>query len=140
MPKPYRFLALFMMASVGGLMGSFAWNARAKPPTVRRGLLPAAMANPVDVEVKDTLRPGETLSQLLERAQLAEIEANALLSALEEHQDPRRMLPGSVVSFRRAVETGEIRKMELRLDADRTLAMQRANAGWTAAVEEVPVR
>src|SRR5690606_17854751 len=113
------------LIAFGGSLASYAWDTgkSRRAGASGAGLLPAAMAKPVDVVVKDTLKAGETLSQLLERAELAEAEANALLLALEEHQDPRRMQPGSVVAFSRSLENGDVRKMELRLDADRTLSM-----------------
>lgn len=141
MPKPYRLLALAMLVAFGGMLGSYAWTSGTPLLSTRQtpGLLPAAIAAPVDVAVEDTLRAGETLSQLLQRAQLAEVEAKALLDAIQAHQDPRRMKPGSVVEFRKAIEDGEIRKMEFRLDADRTLSMGRSGDGWTAQIEEVPV-
>ncbi len=142
MPKPYRLLAFAMLLAFGGMLGSYAWTSGTPLLTTRDSrpeLLPAAIAAPVDVVVEDTLRSGETLSELLERAQLAELEASALLQAMQEHQDPRRMKPGSVVAFRKAIDDGEIRKMELRLDPDRTLALARNGAGWEAQIEEVPV-
>src|SRR5690606_31999162 len=102
-------------------------------------LLPAAHANPVDVSVEDTLRSGETLSQLLRRVRLAENEAGALLTELQEYQDPRRMRPGSVISYRRSFTDGSVREMEFKLDADRLLSMQRQGNSWTGEIEEVPV-
>lgn len=144
MPKPYRLLAFAMLIAFGGTLGSYAWisgnpllTSRDHTPDL---LLPAAFAAPVDVALEDTLRSGETLSQLLQRAQLAELEASALLEAMKEYQDPRRMKPGSVIAFRKAIDNGEIRRMELRLDADRTLALARSGDGWEAQIEEVPVR
>ena len=103
-------------------------------------LLPAALANPAEVGFQDTLHAGETLSELLSRAELDASEVQALLDELQELQDPRRMRPGSVISYRRSVETGDVRGMEFRIDADRTLSMQRAGAAWAGSVEEVPVR
>ena len=103
-------------------------------------LLPAALANPAEVGFQDTLHAGETLSELLSRAQLDESEVQALLDELQELQDPRRMKPGSVISYRRSFETGDVRGMLFRIDADRTLSMERAGAAWAGSVEEVPVR
>lgn len=140
--KPYRLLTLgvfaaFGMAAVGALLtvDPMAEPAPAPPP-----LLAAAQANPAEVGFQDTLQAGETLSQLLLRAQLAEDEARALLSELHQFQDPRRLRPGSVISYRKSFVDGAVRGMELRLDADRTLSMQRADGSWTGSVEEVPVR
>ena len=141
MRKPYRSMALLVLAAFVASLANIAWTTRME----RRAagipeLLPAAHANPVDVVYEDTLRAGETLSQLLARAHLAETDANALLSALQEYQDPRRMRPGSVIGFRKALEDGGIRRMHVRLDADRTLSVYPAGAGWKGRVEEVAVQ
>ena len=140
--KPYRLLTLGVISAFGAsLVGAFL-NAgagkqeAAAPPA----LLPAAYANPAEVGFADTLHAGETLSQLLLRVELAEEEAGALLSELREHQDPRRLHPGFVVSYRKSFVDGEVRGMELRLDADRTLSLHRESGRWTSSVEEVPVR
>ena len=142
MPKPYRLLSFAMLLAFGGMLGGYAWTSGTPLLSSRHApeLLPAAIAAPVDFAVNDTLRAGETLSQLLARAELAEVEAHALLEAIQAHQDPRRMKPGSVVEFRKSIGDGEIRSMAMRLDADHTLNMARAGDGWSAQIEEVPVQ
>lgn len=139
--NPYRLMAFLLLLVFGASLASIAWETGGmRQSTVVAGLLPAAIANPADELFEDTLQAGETLSQLLARVHLAEGEAHALLRQLQEHQDPRRMKPGSVISFRRSVGSGTVRKMELHLDADRTLNLLRENDGWAGVVEEVPVR
>jgi murein DD-endopeptidase MepM/ murein hydrolase activator NlpD len=142
MPNPYRFLALLLLFAFSASLVSFAWTAGSSRPEVATApeLLPTAYANPVDITVADTLHAGETLSELLLRAQLAEGDARTLLDELQQYQDPRRMRPGSVIAFRRALEDGAVRRMELRLDADRTLNLLRDGDGWTGVVEEVAVQ
>lgn len=141
MRKPYRSMALLVLAAFVASLANIAWSARMERQAAGSvDLLPAAYANPVDVMYEDTLRAGETLSQLLTRASLAEADASALLSALQEYQDPRRMQPGSVIGFRKALEDGGIRRMHVRLDADRTLSVYPNGQGWAGRVEEVAVR
>lgn len=142
MRNPQRILAFCVFAAFAiALAGAFAAPDRlASRRAETATLLPAAHANPVDVSVVDTLRSGETLSQLLRRVRLAESEAGALLAELQEYQDPRRMRPGSVISYRRSFTDGSVREMEFKLDADRRLSMQRQGDGWAGAIEEVPVR
>lgn len=143
MRNPQRILALGVFAAFAvGLGGAIAApdrvpGRRAAPVAA---LLPAAHANPVDVSVQDTLRSGETLSQLLQRVRLAEDEARALLGELQEYQDPRRMRPGSIISYRRSFTDGSVREMAFKLDADRMLSMQRSGDSWAGEIEEVPVR
>jgi murein DD-endopeptidase MepM/ murein hydrolase activator NlpD len=135
-----RILALGVFAAFGvAIAGSFVELRVAPDAVAPPALLPAAHANPAEVGFQDTLRSGETLSELLSRAELAETEADALLAELNEFQDPRRLRPGSVISYRKSFETGNVRGMELRIDADRTLNMHRAGARWAGAIEEVPV-
>lgn len=143
MRNPQRLLALCVFAAFAvALGGAFAAPDRlpGRRAAEAAALLPAAHANPVDVSVQDTLRSGETLSQLLSRVRLAEDEASALLSELQEYQDPRRMRPGSIISYRRSFTDGSVREMAFKLDADRMLSMQRSGDSWSGAIEEVPVR
>jgi murein DD-endopeptidase MepM/ murein hydrolase activator NlpD len=135
-----RILSLGVFAAFGvAIAGSFV-ELRVSPNEVAPpALLPAAHANPAEVGFQDTLRSGETISELLSRASLAESEADALLAELNQFQDPRRLRPGSVISYRKSFETGNVRGMELRIDADRTLAMHRAGSAWAGEIEEVPV-
>lgn len=141
MRNSQRILALGLFAAFGiALAGAFAEPDRlARRTGSVAALLPAAHANPVDVSVEDTLRQGETLSQLLVRVRLAESEAGALMAQLKEYQDPRRMRAGSVISYRRSYTDGSVREMAFKLDADRMLSMQREGDSWSGAVEEVPV-
>lgn len=142
MRNSQRILALGVFAAFAiALGGTFATPDRiVRTPGVAAAILPAAHANPVDVSVQDTLKKGETLSQLLRRVRLAEDEAGALLAELTEYQDPRRMRPGSIISYRRSYIDGSVRGMEFRIDADRTVRMQRDGEVWSSAIEEVPVR
>lgn len=141
MRNPQRILAFCVFAAFAvALGGAFAAPDRVPSRTATTALLPAAHANPVDVSVEDTLRSGETLSELLDRVRLAENEARALLAELQEYQDPRRMRPGSVISYRRSYVDGSVREMEFKLDADRLLSMERSGEGWIGQIEEVPVR
>lgn len=140
--KRQRVLALGVFGAFGiSVIGALASVSRpseelpAPPP-----LLPAAHANPAEVGYQDTLHAGETLSELLSRAELAGTEAGALLHELTEYQDPRSLRPGSVIAYRKSFVNGEVRGMELRLDADRTLNMERKGADWRGTVDEVPVR
>lgn len=142
MPKPYRLLSLVLIVAFAGSLASLAWTAE----TARRStaeapsLLPAAVAAPIDLLEADTLHAGETLSELLQRAELAETEATALLDALQQHQDLRRMKPGFVIAYRRSADSGQLRKMHVQLDADRTLSLIPDSDGWAERVDEVPVR
>jgi murein DD-endopeptidase MepM/ murein hydrolase activator NlpD len=108
------------------------------PVTMR---LPAVRAAPTEtVAYADTLRQGETLSELLSRARLAAQEVRVLMDELLPHQDPRRIRPGFVVSYLQSRQDGSTRRIEAHLDRDRRLALERDGEGWTGALKEVPVR
>lgn len=124
-------------AAVGAEYAEFLAPAAVAEPAAAR--LPAAAANPAELAFEDTLRRGESLSELLGRSHLDRAEAAALLSELTAHQDPRHLQPGSVVAYRRAFFGGALRGMAFRLDSDRTLNLRRDDAGWSGAVEEVEV-
>lgn len=142
MARPYRFLALAVLFAFSAALGVRRVQARldgadvAAPPS----LLPAAFARPAEVLHADTLRRGETLSELLARTRLDLDASRALLAELAAVQDPRRVRPGLVVEYATSTRDGAVRKMTTRLDADRNLAFERAGAAWRAEVREVPVR
>jgi murein DD-endopeptidase MepM/ murein hydrolase activator NlpD len=139
---PYRILALGLFAAFGAAAAGQLVHRRpaTAPSAAAPTLMPVAYANPAEVAFGDTLRKGESLSELLARSELAEAEAKALLAELSEHQNLRSLRPGAVVAYRKAFESGEVRAMEMRLDADRTLEVQKEGGGWKGKVVEVPVR
>jgi murein DD-endopeptidase MepM/ murein hydrolase activator NlpD len=143
MSKTNRLLALLVLLAFSTSLASALYRAEtegAASTASAVGLLPAAVADPIDVAFEDTLRAGETLSELLARADLAQGEVDALLAELLEHeQDPRRMRAGSIFAFRRSLEDGALRRMQLRLDADRTLDVLRKGSSWRGAIAQVPV-
>jgi murein DD-endopeptidase MepM/ murein hydrolase activator NlpD len=141
MLRPYRIVAAVVLCAVGGSIGVTRASERrlAEPPERSPSLLATAYAAPVEVAYADTLRNGETLSQLMERTRLDLDAARAMLAELTRIQDPRRIRAGLVVEYRTATRDGTVRKMATRLDADRSLAFSREGEGWTAKVEEVPV-
>jgi murein DD-endopeptidase MepM/ murein hydrolase activator NlpD len=141
MLRPYRIVAGVLLVIVGGGVGvSRATERRAEAAEAPPSLLAAAYAGPYETAHADTLRQGETLSELMERTRLDGESARALLSELTRVQDPRRIRAGLVVRYRTATRDGAVRGMETRLDADRSLAFSRGGAGWSAEVREVPVR
>jgi murein DD-endopeptidase MepM/ murein hydrolase activator NlpD len=142
MINPYRFLALGLFLAFGVAVGGHflvAGKAPAEPPPPPT-LLAAAHANPAEVAVADTLRRGESVTELLARAELAETEAQLILGEIREHRDLRRLRPGAVLSYRKSFATGDTRGVEMKLDADSVLIARREGGEWSISVEEVPVR
>jgi len=139
--NPHRFLALGVLGTFGVALGSVAVSGRQpRPVDAPPALLPAAYAAPVEATYTDTLRGGETLSELLARTRLDAEEARALLARIEEVQDARRVRAGVVVTYRQSTATGAVRRAEMRLDPDHTLAVDGRSGALVAKVAEVEVR
>jgi murein DD-endopeptidase MepM/ murein hydrolase activator NlpD len=140
--RPYRVLAAGLLGSCGLALASvFATSAStrdeaAAPPA----LLPALHAAPLETAYRDTLRKGETLSELLERARLDAADAHALIEQLRAQQDLRSLRPGAVIAYRRSAATGELRKLEMSLDPDHKVSIRNDGGTMAATVAEVPVR
>jgi murein DD-endopeptidase MepM/ murein hydrolase activator NlpD len=96
----------------------------------------AAPAERVETHV---LRRGETLGAILGRAQITGNEMANLLLAVREHYNPRRLRPGSEVMVRRWAENGEPRAVELRLNPDSLVRLERRPLGWDGTVKITPV-
>lgn len=140
MPHPQRVLALGLVASFGAAVLVRVSNPVPPPPPAAPPVLAAAYAAPAEVAFADTLARGETLSELLERAQVHGEQAAALLAELEAYQDARDLQPGAVIRVRASSTTGAVRAVEFAVDPDRRLTVERAAGEWHGAVEEVPVR
>lgn len=140
MAKPYQIAAAGLLCALGAAMGVHRFNERRDGgEPAAPSLLPAALARPAELFFSDTLRRGETLSELVGRTRLDGESAKALLAGLLEVQDPRSVRPGLVVDYRTSTRTGAVRGFSTRLDADRRVAFERSGGGWSSHVEEVPV-
>jgi len=142
MINPYRFFALGLFVAFAAAVGGhfLAPTSPIDAPDASLRLLAPAMANPAELAATDTLRRGETVSELLARAELAETEAYAILDELDRHRDLRRLRPGSELAYRKSTATGALRALQMTIDADNVLVARRDGDAWEVAVEEVPVR
>ncbi|HEU0012903.1 MAG TPA: M23 family metallopeptidase [Longimicrobium sp.] len=142
MARAYRVMVLGFagLLAAGVAVNRVQIKREAAKPVVPPPVLAANRAKAVEVAYTDTLRRGETLSQLMQRTRLDADARAAMLAELARVQDPRSVRPGLVVEYRKATRDGRIRGMFTRLDADRNLSFRRIGAAWAANVEEVPVR
>jgi murein DD-endopeptidase MepM/ murein hydrolase activator NlpD len=126
--------------SGSGLISRFiASGPAASPEMAEWAALPAARAEAVETAHADTLRSGESLSELLARARFERDEASALLTVLSEFRDLRRLTPGLVLGYGRSLTDGRVRRMDVALDPDHVLAVRRGDDGWAGEIVEVPV-
>lgn len=140
MSNPYRILSLALLGLLGaGMAGSLRPKAATAPAAAPR-LLPVAHARPLEVAHADTLRRGETLSQLLARSRMSAEQARELLDRIQALQDPRKVRAGLVLKYLTATLDGSVRRAELALDPDHNLRVDARGGDLVAQVEEVPVR
>lgn len=143
MTKRHRWLvaALLAWAALGAvLLGGLLLDdgdGLGAPPESTPLLEPVA-APPVERVETRLLDRGQTLGALLARNGFDGDARATLLLALREHVNPRRVRPGVEVTIRRWAEDGSTRAVELRLDADRTIRVDRDAVGWAGHVVLTP--
>ena len=104
-----------------------------RPPVDPAAAAPTLMpvyAPPVEAVEDHVLHRGETLSEVFERAHLAGSELSGLILSMREYVDPRRVLPNTAVRVRRWVDDGRPRAVEVVLNADSTMRLNRRSVGW----------
>ena len=102
------------------------------------GELAAVQVPPAErLDVRE-LRSGETFGELLD-AQMSANEQASLLMAFREHASPRRMRPGTEVTFRYLPSAEALRGIDVQVSRDETVRLTRSGAGWDADLMETPV-
>jgi murein DD-endopeptidase MepM/ murein hydrolase activator NlpD len=107
-------------------------------PAAVAPVLDALYAPPAEVTDEHVLQRGETLSELFDRASLGGGELSGLLLALREHIDPRRILPNTRVLVRRWYEDGSPRGVDVVLNSDSMVRLNRSDVGWFGELQLVP--
>jgi murein DD-endopeptidase MepM/ murein hydrolase activator NlpD len=124
-------VTVFGAATVAALGGQWPW---------RRLSLP--VAQPIEVralgytETLDTLRRGETLSELLARQGVADLDVSRVDPAAS--LDPRRLRSGLVFSFRRLAPDSAPTRITVRTTPMHRVSFRRTAAGWDAVVDSIP--
>ncbi|HUF12744.1 MAG TPA: M23 family metallopeptidase [Longimicrobiales bacterium] len=137
-----RRLAVLGLVGAGLLMlGSVSvWEpAPPAPAPVDAPVLGAFYAPPVEELETHVMRRGETLSGMLARSNIPGGELAELLLALREFMNPRRLVPGVEVTFRRRPTSGDVRGMDVQLNADTLVHLARDPAsGWRGELRVTP--
>ncbi len=102
------------------------------------GPAPVTPLAPLRVVRADTLRPGETLSDLLQRQGL--IPGDLIGIFQRAGLDPRRLRAGLVLKFSRPVEHPVPNQIRVRVSPTLRLALWREDSSWTAESEPVEWR
>jgi murein DD-endopeptidase MepM/ murein hydrolase activator NlpD len=105
---------------------------------------PAPVAEPVVArpmlysETLDTLRRGETISELLARQGVSDLDLTTLRS--EASLDPRRLRSGLVFSFRRTDNDTAPSRISVRTSPEQRISFRRVSDRWDAVVEAIAWR
>jgi murein DD-endopeptidase MepM/ murein hydrolase activator NlpD len=115
--------------------GAFAWARH----EIRRHLpvAPPIVVQAAFVDFADTLGRGETLSDVLARANVAGPTYAAFLASATR-LEMRRLRPGLVWHFRRLVSDSIVDQMMVRPDPDRRLWYTRDSTRWVEREETIP--
>lgn len=112
------------------------WASLADAWPWRRVLVaPPIVVSEAWLESADTLRRGETVSDLLARQGVAGIDLQQLVA--RSRFDPRRARTGLVFTFRRPRQDSQPTAFSVRTDAQERLQFLRAEGGWTTVVEPI---
>lgn len=139
--KSHTTLALLALGAVSIVSVSF-WQPAPELLEERETTAPVlgvVYAPPLERAETHVLQEGQTLSGVLNGAHL-EREMTDLLFTVRRFANPRRMRPGTEVTVRRWVRSGEPRAIEIRLNEDSTLRLAPSEVlGWSGEVVETPV-
>ncbi|NIP82637.1 MAG: hypothetical protein GWM90_26830, partial [Gemmatimonadetes bacterium] len=130
-------LGLFGMTAAGFAVG---YPRTPVDPVDVAPALEAVYAPAVETVATHVVRKGETLSQVFTRARFSRSELNGLLLAMREHVNPRRILPNTPVLVRRWAEDGSFRAVEIELNADSMIRLDRGPVTWDGEILITPTR
>jgi len=128
--KVLRFLvalAIVLLGAWASLTGGWPW---------RRVLVaaPIVVSN-AWTDIADTLRSGETISELLARQGIVGIDLQEI--AARSSFDPRRARTGLIFNFRRPRLDSLPSAFSVRTGADQRLQFLRADSGWATEVQPI---
>ncbi|HSJ14742.1 MAG TPA: peptidoglycan DD-metalloendopeptidase family protein [Longimicrobiales bacterium] len=138
MPNRYRIVVVFVIAvfSIGAFAAIEPRVADVDPDRAPElGVLYAAPAERVETR---QLAAGETLTGVLAQSRVTGAELAELLQGLREHLNPRRLAAGAEITVRRWNASDSMRAVEVRLNADTTVRLQRADSGWSSDIVVTP--
>jgi murein DD-endopeptidase MepM/ murein hydrolase activator NlpD len=121
-------------AAVAVLAGTVALAGRARGP--RLPVAAPIVVSRAFVEVADTVRRNETLSELFARRQITGGEMLEVLNALPG-LNPRRVRPDKVFEFRYAVGEESPEWVRVRMGDSTFLTARRGPGGWAGGREEI---
>ena len=100
--------------------------------------LAAVYAPPAEAWHTQVVRQGQTLSEVFASAALDRDELPGLMLALREYLDPRRIRPNTSIVVRKWADDEAPRAVDLRLNADSLIRLNRRSVGWYGEVLITP--
>jgi murein DD-endopeptidase MepM/ murein hydrolase activator NlpD len=128
--------AVLLGAAGFALSGHWPW--RRLPSTTAAAAPPIVAVPDRSVEIADTLRSGETLSELLARQGVADLDISRIES--RGSLDPRRLRSGLVFRFRRPAADSQPTRISVRTNPEELVVFNRVADGWSGAVEAIAWR
>ncbi len=125
-------VTVFGAAAVAALSGRWPWQ-RLTLPVAQ----PIVVQPPLFTETFDTLRRGETLSELFARQGVGDFNLSASDPA---PLDPRRLRSGLIFSFRRAERESTPSRISVRTSPEQRVSFNRVSDRWDAVVEPIAWR
>jgi murein DD-endopeptidase MepM/ murein hydrolase activator NlpD len=127
--------AVLLGAAGFALSGHWPWRRLAPPVPAPQ---PVVAALDRSVEIADTLRSGETLSELLARQGVADLDLRRVES--RGSLDPRRLRSGLIFRFRRPAPDSQPTRISVRTTPEELVVFHRTDGGWSGAVEAIAWR
>jgi murein DD-endopeptidase MepM/ murein hydrolase activator NlpD len=122
---------VFGAAAFFGMSGRWPWPRLSAPPAAPVAVSPAP---PTFTEVVDTLRRGETLSNLFARHKVV-IDFQQFDTSLA--LNPRRVPPGLVFTFRRELGDSAPSRILVRTSPAQRVTFSRVAEGWNAVAQPI---
>jgi murein DD-endopeptidase MepM/ murein hydrolase activator NlpD len=126
-------LAGGLVALIGAVIAVGVW--RPWRPVVLPVAQPIEVMADLSTEILDTLRRGETLSELLARQGILDLDITSLNPTVA--LDPRRLRSGMVFSFRRPAADSIPNRITVRASPEQRIVFQRADERWQSEVDSI---
>jgi murein DD-endopeptidase MepM/ murein hydrolase activator NlpD len=123
---------VFSAAALFAMSRRWPWPRLTPQPVAPAHVVPAA---PTFIETLDTLRRGQTLSDLFARHKVDGIDFRRLDPALS--LEPRRLRPGLIFSFRHSAGDSLPSHVVVRTSPAQRVTFSRLDAGWDAQAQPI---
>jgi murein DD-endopeptidase MepM/ murein hydrolase activator NlpD len=132
--KPALAGTLVAAALAAALSGRWPWRRLDAMPVAP----PIVVAPPEFTETFDTLRRGETLSELFARHGVEGLDLTTF--GRNAPLDPRRVRSGLVFAFRRELQDSQPTRITVRTTPAQRVSFQKGDSGWDTVVEPIAWR